>query len=212
MKYLFAFVLVCLALTGCSSNTTISTPNVNPAELSGKAENYSGGAGTLEVGSGSGVLLATGPISADGTFKLMLKDPTNTELPLLSDSSMYNCDSMTFSSATAQGASMIDILVLDSKGNFKGWLMQGSSLKTLQNWYAGGASLVGQGITRLYATQDVKVTGKTCNADPDGVNFDFNLKKGWNLITADAKDKNAEYFNTTSLEGINWYFVQEMNF
>jgi hypothetical protein len=119
---------------------------------------------------------------------------------------------MTFSSPTAQGASMIDIRVLDSKGNFKGWLMQGSSLKTLQNWYAGGASLVGQGITRLYATQDVKVTGKTCNADPDGVNLDFNLKKGWNLITADAKDKNAEYFNTISLENINWYIVQEMNF
>jgi hypothetical protein len=83
MKYLSTFVLVCLILTGCSSNTTTSTPNVSAAELSGKAENYSGGAGTLEADSGSGVLLATGPISADGTFKLMLKDPTGAELPFL---------------------------------------------------------------------------------------------------------------------------------
>jgi hypothetical protein len=210
MRLFLAFVLV-FSLIACGPDTRTTTPDADAAELSGKVENYSGGVGTLEVESGNGFFLATGTINADGTFEVILEDPTDSQVPFVADKTIYNCDDMTFSSGSARGISTFDIRVLDETGRFRGSLMQGTSLRALKNMFSSNP-IDGRLIGRMYSTEDVKVTGTGCEVDPDGMDFELNLSKGWNFVTATLKDNNVEFSNTTSLEDINWYFVQEMNF
>ncbi|MGL4609322.1 MAG: hypothetical protein ACRCYY_06500 [Trueperaceae bacterium] len=210
MKCIALFVLASLLLVACSSETT-STLTADATELSGKVENYSGGTGRLDVESGNGFFLETGTISADGTFKITLKNPGSNQVPYMADKTMYNCTNTTFSSNSVRGISAFEIRVEDSQGRFRGYLMQGTSLKALENIFSS-KPLDGQLVGRMYSTEDVKVTATGCEADPDKMNFELNLKKGWNFVTAELKNNNLEFFNTKSLEDINWYFVQSMNF
>lgn len=211
MKFIVFFVLVSLLLIACSSGTTTSTLNADVTELSGKIENYSGGTGRLDVESGNGFFLETGTINTDGTFKITLKNPGSNQVPFMADKTMYDCADTTFSSSSARGISTFEIRVENSQGRFRGYLMQGTSLKALENIFSNNP-VDGQLIGRMYSTEDVKVTATGCKVDSDGMNFELNLKQGWNFVTAELKNKNVEFFNTTSLEGINWYFVQSMNF
>ncbi len=217
MKHL-GLILIVFIFTACgpekvATPNTPNTPSINPAELSGKVGNYTGGTGTIEVDSGNGYNLTTGAINADGTFKIVLPDPSSDQFPLLTDKAMYNCKTMTFTSTSARGASMLDMRVINEKGKFVGWLMQGSSLKAVEDYYSGKA--VGQAIARMYSTEDVKVTGERCYDNPEtsSVTFDISLKKGWNLMTVDLEqDKTFRFFNTTSFKGIDWYFATQRNF
>jgi hypothetical protein len=211
MKSIVCFVFASVLLVACNAGTTTSTLNADVTELSGKVENYSGGAGRLDVESGNAFFLESGTINADGTFKITLKNPDSNQVPFMTDKTMYNCADMTFSSNSARGISAFEIRVEDSQGRFRGYLMQGSSLKALQNIFSQNP-VDGQLIGRMYSTEDINVTATGCEVDPDKMNFELNLKKGWNFVTAELKNKNLEFFNTKSLEGINWYFVQEMNF
>lgn len=211
MKYIGLLFIIVLAACGPGNTTASNTPAANPAELSGKVENYSGGAGKLDVESGNGFFLGTGTIGADGTFKITLQDPGTNQVPFMTDKTMYNCADMTFSSNSARGISAFEIRVEDLQGKFRGYLMQGTSLGAMQNAFSQ-SPVDGQLIGRMYSTEDVKVTGTGCKVDPDGANFELNLKKGWNFVTAELKNKNLGFFNTTSLENTNWYFVQEMTF
>jgi hypothetical protein len=212
MKCLMVLFSTLIFVTSCGSGKT--TLDVNPAELSGKAEGYTGGAGELVFDSGDGL---RGTINADGTFNLLLPSPSTDELSLSTDESEYSCDDISFSSSLVKGGGLFYIGVLQ-EGEFKGVLAQGTSLAAVENALSS-KPVAGQGILRIYASEDSNVKGQNCinepqySADVGNVNFDINLKKGWNLLTMDlATDKTFSFFNTTSLEGINWYFVQEMNF
>jgi hypothetical protein len=213
MKPLVVLLVIVITLAACNGKETATpnTPTESPTELSGKVENYSGGAGRLDVESGNGFFLETGTINADGTFKITLKNPSINQIPYMTDKTMYNCADTTFSSSSARGISAFAIRVEDSQGRFRGYLMQGSSLAAMQNSLSSNP-VDGQLVGRMYSTEDTKVTATNCEVDPDGMNFELNLKKGWNFVTVELKNKNLEFFNTKSLENINWYFVQEMNF
>jgi hypothetical protein len=200
----FLLVIACaLALTACSSSTT--TPDPTPAPkptlpVSGTVTGVPAGVDlttpgtTLEAQNGSGDVLGTATVNADGTFNVTLQEPTADQLDiaptatgLLSPAALvtgFDCDSVDFSSASAKGTSFLEFAAVTDAGVLLGNIRQASSAEVATTWYDGTGTLpVGTGYINLYVTEALTIKATNCFRQSNlNINFEVVLGQGWNTL------------------------------
>jgi hypothetical protein len=200
----FLFVIACaLALTACSSSTTPTpTPIPDPQPtlpVSGTIAGVPAGVDlttpgtTLQAQNGSGDVLGTATVNADGTFNVTLQEPTADQLDIAPKASLlspavlvtgFDCDSVDFSSASAQGTALLELEVINEAGDLLGYIRQASSVEVATTWYTGTGTLpVGTGYINLYVTEALTIKATNCFRQSSlNINFEVVLGRGWNTL------------------------------
>ncbi len=179
MKIGITSVVATLGLVGLLASCTSPNLGLTP-KISGSVGGYSGGEKTIKVRAfgGSGDIIATGILKADGSFGV--------DLPALAAASLSTigtppCSSGTASATPATAKTSFALAgVFDTPSSLtpSGYLTQ-TELATGPAMVGAKETLVG----RLYADVDVVLTASNCVTGSDTASGTWTLKAGWNEIS-----------------------------
>ena len=202
---LLLFTVLALLLAACGGGsstptppepnppTTPPTPPVPPEPdipaltLAGTAEGYTGAEGTLVASmQNSRAEVATGTISADGSFALEL--PGGLSDDQLSDNNNYvfcKTNPVDVSSA-AWEADLLALPEVRENGMATGELLLSSVAD-----FADPSALTGlKQVTPVYSGSALSVTGD-CNDDDVTLTYNMQLQTGWNYVVLEATNDDA---------------------
>lgn len=193
-----------VTLTASLGNLTAkATLTINPATsftVTGKVQNYSAGAASLEAITNDSdslppIKVGTGKIETDSSFSLTL--PETLEDKNLTPTTSSPCPEVTQTPASFKSASLGSLSVVKN-GLRIGDLWHVSSLD-----FFGGSR-----VTYVYVDRDVNITG-TCREERDGDNFSYiyntNFKKGWNLGLTTLGETSFSFTTPESVD-LPWLF------
>lgn len=185
--------LMLVAVLAACVQTTPSDPSV----ISGRVQNYTGGAATLKALSLDGTTtLATGNLGANGDFSLDL--PDTLEASAL-QTIQRPCAEVTMTSETFRGTGIAALYIVQD-GKQTGFLSRASSLEAT-------SGKAGKVIVWTYSDQTITIKG-TCPGS-DGLpsaTYDIKHNKGWNLDEYDIST-NAGVRTVTTTD-LPWLFVE----
>jgi hypothetical protein len=219
MKKVFVLIIVVvsLVLSACDLNpkpTTPSTPTISKKTISGQVQNYTAGAAELKAqlvtGSGPGMTIGTGSVTASGALSLELNPVPDA---LLEENFLQlgtqGCSNVSATPSTFKGTTL-GLITLEQDGIPLGVLFQASSPEFLGDFMTRAFTdevIPGKIILWLYADRAVRLTAQCATPesryDLPG-QIDISLQPGWNALVNEVTT--TEISLTSEPTDLPWLF------
>jgi hypothetical protein len=221
MKSFVLLICCALALTACGSTTTTPTTPEPQTTLSitGTIEGVPAGTDlsgqTIEAQNGSGDVLGTATVNADGTFSVTFNEPTASQLDLgTSEGTLrsqaaatgYDCDSLDIEPGTVKGT-VVTELEIPPFGVIRGASDQATAIAWIDS---SNSAVEGSAHTFIYVDGDVTMKGTNCfKTGGFNLTFEAELVEGWNWITIDKFSSRmiAGVLPLADLSKVKWFYI-----
>jgi hypothetical protein len=183
--------MLVVLVASCGESTLTDT-----SVISGRIQNYIGGAATVEVIMGDTAVVAIGSLDASGNFSVDLPDSLGANTLFTVEKP---CAEVAMTPETFKGAGFVLLSVVKDE-KLIGFLFRASAVGAI-------SSTTGKFIGWTYSDQAVALKG-TCpavGAFPSAT-FDIRYNQGWNLDEYD----NAGTVRTVTATDLPWLFVDQL--